>query len=125
MHEIENLMGLFWLGSRGVVGIYFHLRGWICGQQGTFDHRVVRVEFVPVASGGADLASRHRRNAWVLPWRLRQEELMRIELHRQIAAADDPDEEIEDLIRASVSRQRFLWQKRTNYMVRFQGYCCI
>lgn len=30
--------------------------------------------------------------------RLRQKELIRIELHRQIAAADDPDEEIEDLI---------------------------
>ncbi len=38
--------------------------------------------------------------------RLRQEELMRIELHRQIAAAADPDEEIEYLIRASVSRQK-------------------
>lgn len=40
--------------------------------------------------------------------RLTQEELMRLELQRKIAAADDPDEEIEDLIRASVSRQRFL-----------------
>ena len=38
--------------------------------------------------------------------RLMQEELMRLELRRKIVAADDPDEEIEDLIRASVSRQK-------------------
>ena len=36
--------------------------------------------------------------------RLTQEELMRLKLHRKIAKAADPDEEIEDLIRASVAR---------------------
>ena len=36
--------------------------------------------------------------------RLTQEELMRLELHRKIAKAADPDEEIEELIRASVAR---------------------
>ena len=40
--------------------------------------------------------------------RLRQEELMRLELRTRIAISKDPDEEIEDLIRASVSRQRYL-----------------
>lgn len=40
--------------------------------------------------------------------RLTQEELMRLELRRRIAISKDPDEEIEDLIRASVSRQRYL-----------------
>jgi hypothetical protein len=36
--------------------------------------------------------------------RLTQEELMRLELHCKIAKAADPDEEIEELIRASVAR---------------------
>lgn len=40
--------------------------------------------------------------------RLMQEELMRLELRRRVTTSRDPDEEIDDLIRASVARQRSL-----------------
>lgn len=40
--------------------------------------------------------------------RLMQEELMRLELRRRVTTSKDPDEEIDDLIRASVARQRSL-----------------
>lgn len=40
--------------------------------------------------------------------RLTQEELMRLELRRRITTSKDLDEEIEDLTRASVTRQRSL-----------------